>query len=142
MEFLDGSDAVLGTQMFDLRTVVPFPSDSQGEWNQFSVNGTAPANTASVRVSAGATGMMNSGIDPQSAFFDDMALIETLPGAASLRPCPSRVVWCCWGSLLECWASGVAEVVAIRGKLGEKICAARIALKKTIWRMFCDERRS
>jgi hypothetical protein len=94
MEFLDAANSVIGTQSLDLRTVVPFPSDSQGEWNQFSVGGLAPANTSSVRVSAGATGMMNSGINPQSAFFDDFALAETLPGAGGLAtvPEPSCVV--------------------------------------------------
>ena len=88
MEFLDAASAVIGTSTLDLLTVVPYPSDPQGEWNQFSVNGTAPANTVSVRVSAGATGMMSTSINPQSAFFDDFALQETLLGAASFAAVP------------------------------------------------------
>jgi hypothetical protein len=48
-------------------------------WRQFSVNGTAPANAASVRVSAIMLNGVNSGANPQSAFFDDLAL--TVSGA-------------------------------------------------------------
>jgi hypothetical protein len=71
LEFLDAAAAVVGTQMLDLRTV----QMSDGEWRDFSVNGTAPAGTANVRVSVSATGMMNSGINPQSAMFDDFSLM-------------------------------------------------------------------
>jgi len=99
MEFLDALSAVIGTETLDLFTVVPFPApgDEQGVWQQVSVNGTAPADTVSVRVSAGATGMVSSTLpqDPQSAFFDDFALLETLPGAGSLAatvPEPSSVM--------------------------------------------------
>ncbi len=89
MEFLDAASAVIDTQTLDLDDVVPYPTDPQGEWNQFSLNGTAPANTVSIRVSLGATGMANSGLAlPQSAMFDDLSLIETLPGAGSLAAVP------------------------------------------------------
>jgi len=58
-------------------------------WRQFTVDGgTAPANAAFVRVSAGAINMGDSGVNPQSAFFDDFALVETLPGAGSLATVP------------------------------------------------------
>jgi hypothetical protein len=64
------------------------------DWNQYFVNGTAPGGTAFVRVSLGTgefiggvfqagTGMFDSTINPQSAFFDEMSLIETPPGAGS-----------------------------------------------------------
>ncbi len=94
MEFLDAASTVIGTETLDLDAVVPYPTDPQGEWNQFFLNSTAPANTVSVRVSVGATGMADTTINPQSAFFDDMALLETLPGAASLAavPEPSSVL--------------------------------------------------
>lgn len=99
MEFLDASSAVIGTETLDLFDVVPFPGEEnpQGVWQQVSVNGTAPTDTVSVRVSAGATGMVSSTLpaDPQSALFDDFALLETLPGAGSLAttvPEPSSVV--------------------------------------------------
>jgi hypothetical protein len=79
MEFLDNGSTVIGTQNLDLRTV----QINDGTWRQFSLNGTAPAGTVSVRVSAGAANMGNSGVNPQSAMFDDfslMALIAGVPG--------------------------------------------------------------
>ena len=100
MEFLDASSDVIGTETLDLFTVVPFPGvgEEQGVWQQVSVDGIAPTNTVSVRLSAGATGMVPSTLpqDPQSAFFDDFALLEMLPGAgaglAAAVPEPSSVV--------------------------------------------------
>jgi len=79
MEFLDGASTpnVLGTQSLDLRTV----QINDGTFRQFSLNGTAPAGTVTVRVSAGATAMANSGINPQSAMFDDFALLLGGSGA-------------------------------------------------------------
>lgn len=87
LEFLDDGDAVIGTEMIDLADEgqVNDQTDTDGityeDWRQFFVNGTAPTGTTNVRVSLGATGMFGSGINPQSAFFDEMSLIETLPGA-------------------------------------------------------------
>ncbi|MCA9235631.1 MAG: hypothetical protein KDA44_09165 [Planctomycetales bacterium] len=70
MEFLDAGDAVLDTAALDLRTV----QVADGSWQLQSVSGVAPANTANVRVTAGATDMVFN-IDPQqSAFFDDFTL--------------------------------------------------------------------
>jgi len=77
IDFLDGSSNVLGTQSLNLRTV----QINDGTWRQFSLNGTAPAGTVSVRVSAGASAMANSGINPQSAMFDDFALLLGGSGA-------------------------------------------------------------
>jgi hypothetical protein len=75
MEFLNSSNALIGSPVtLDLRTV----QINDNTWRQFSVpTTTAPAGTAFVRVSAGATGMANSGINPQSAMFDDFSLTVT-----------------------------------------------------------------
>lgn len=82
LEYLDASSVLIGSPVIlDLGTVQM--GDSM--WRLFTVDGgTAPDNAAFVRVSAGAINMGDSGVDPQSAFFDDFSLIETLPGAASL----------------------------------------------------------
>jgi hypothetical protein len=104
MEFLNGSMAVIGTEMIDLADEGQVNDDDDdyntsvgyNDWRQFFVNGTAPELTSFVRVSLGATGMFHSGSDPQSAFFDEMSLIETLPGAgaglAAAVPEPASVV--------------------------------------------------
>lgn len=70
MEFLNASNSVIGTQNLDLFTV----QSPDGTWRPFSLNGTAPAGTTNVRVSAGAANMYNTTINPQSAFFDDFSL--------------------------------------------------------------------
>lgn len=82
LEFLDGSNAVIGSPVnLDLRTV----QVNDGNWHQLTMpNATAPAGTVSVRVSAGATGLGNSGIDPQSAMFDDFSLIKVGAGTGNL----------------------------------------------------------
>ncbi|MCA9149928.1 MAG: hypothetical protein KDA92_11535 [Planctomycetales bacterium] len=77
MDFLDAGGTVLSTEVLDLVEAGQF---NDGTWRDFSLTATAPANTAQVRVSAGAIGMYNSGVNPQSAFFDDFSLIETLTG--------------------------------------------------------------
>lgn len=79
LEFLNGA-TVIGSAVLDLATV----QTNDTTWRQFSVNGVAPANSTNVRVSIAATGMYNSGFNPQSAFFDDLSLIETLPGSGAL----------------------------------------------------------
>ncbi len=91
IEYLNAVNAVLGMQSLDLRTV----QLNDGLWRELTLDGgTAPANTAFVRISVGATGMANSLINPQSAFFDDFSLIETLPGAGSLTAVPEPgTVW-------------------------------------------------
>lgn len=104
MEFLDGSDVVIGAPLvLDLLRgpdgILPGdPGDSndgqindadvgpitESDWRQFSLNGIAPDGTEFVRITAGGFGMFNtfpSGSDTsQSAFFDDFSLIEVLPG--------------------------------------------------------------
>jgi hypothetical protein len=112
MEFLDGTGTVIGSPLsLDLRTLTWDAGEGgQGVWQQVSLPGVAPAGTASVRVSAGATGMMNSMIArPQSAMFDDLSLM--LAGAAS-------------GNLL---AAGVPEP-------GSCLLAAMAALSGLAWR--------
>lgn len=82
VEFLDGSNAVIGSPVnLDLRTV----QINDGTWRQLTApTATAPVGTAKVRVSAGATGMANSGINPQSAMLDDFALIQVGAGTGNL----------------------------------------------------------
>jgi hypothetical protein len=81
MEFLDASNAVIGTPaMLDLRTA----QINDDTWRQFFLNSVAPAGTANVRVSVGATGMANSGINPQSAMFDDFSLMLAGSGSGNL----------------------------------------------------------
>jgi hypothetical protein len=81
IEFLDGGGNVIGTPAeLDLRTV----QINDDTWREFSHSAIAPAGTVSVRVSAGATGMANSGINPQSAFFDDFSLMVVGGGGANL----------------------------------------------------------
>jgi hypothetical protein len=81
MEFLDASNAVIGTpQTLDLRTA---GQTNDTTWRQYMLNATSPAGTANVRVSVSGIGMMNSGLDPQSAFFDDLSLdleVAGVPG--------------------------------------------------------------
>ena len=91
VEFLNGTN-VIGTQMLDLKTAGQINDDAGNlepdDWRQFTLNALAPAGTTNVRVSAGATGMYNSGLGAQSAFFDEFSLIETLPGAGGLAAVP------------------------------------------------------
>jgi len=103
LEYLDASSTVIGSPI-----VLDLGDVQQGDavWRQFTVDGgVAPANTAFVRVSAGAINMGDSGFNPQSAFFDDFSLNEILPGAgglaASAVPEPGTFALCslafvCW----------------------------------------------
>lgn len=73
VEFLDGASTpnVLSAVNLDLRNV----QVNDATWRQMTVpTATAPVGTVSVRISAGATGLGNSGINPQSAMFDDFSL--------------------------------------------------------------------
>ena len=94
MEFLDGGGLVIpgpdGTKTFDVATLAwEAGEDNQGIWLQDpAVHGIAPASTASVRVSVGATGMFDTEIAlPQSAMFDDLSL-QLIAGAGSLAAVP------------------------------------------------------
>jgi hypothetical protein len=99
MEFLNGV-TVLDTEYLDIADAGQVPDDNSGtdenggnvefdDWRQFFVNGVAPASTTHVRVSVGATGMFFNDFDGfQAAFFDEMSLIETAPGAGGLASVP------------------------------------------------------
>jgi hypothetical protein len=95
MEFLDGTGTLIpgpdGTKSFDPSTMAwPAGMDNQGIWQQLpAVIGVAPVGTASVRVSVGATGMVNSEVGlPQSAMFDDLSLTTPMAGAGNLAAVP------------------------------------------------------
>jgi hypothetical protein len=97
IEFLNGSMTVIGNHLLDLLDAGQMNDDGDNgsgnvdwaDWRQFSLNAVAPAGTAHVRVSVGATGMFNSELGvAQSAFFDEMSLIETLPGSGGLSTVP------------------------------------------------------
>jgi len=88
IEFLDGATTpnVLSTKTLDIdplcsgggsECVVQIPDKT---WRQFSFSATAPAGTASIRVSAGATGMALGAGNPQSAMFDDFSLTTVVVG--------------------------------------------------------------
>jgi hypothetical protein len=83
VEFLNAANAVIGTPVtLDMRTV----QQNDDTWRQITMpNATAPAGTAFVRVSAGATGMGDSGIPgPQSAMFDQFSLMNLSAGSGNL----------------------------------------------------------
>ena len=108
LDFLNGS-TVIGSQMLDLRNagLDSTANAGQGAWKLLTLMGTAPAMTTNVRVSAYATGMVNSGIDPQGLFFDDFSLMKTGPGSGAAVPEP--------GSL----------ILILTGAIGAAVCARR-----------------
>ncbi|MCI0332771.1 MAG: hypothetical protein L0228_06070 [Planctomycetes bacterium] len=86
MEFLDGSNAVIGAPLVLDLYAAGMRNDDTGniepeDWQQFSLPGTSPAGTASVRVSIEALDLFNTFIpEPMSAFYDDLSLIAVTPG--------------------------------------------------------------
>jgi hypothetical protein len=84
LAFLNASNAVIGTPIeLDLRTV----QQNDNTWRQHTLQGTAPAGTVSVRVTASALDMLanidvGGGLGNQSAFFDDFSLQGPAPGVA------------------------------------------------------------
>jgi len=97
MEFLNAAMSVLSSSTvnpFDVGQMNDDGDNGSGnvdwaDWRLTSLNAVAPAGTAKVRVSLGATGMFASGLGvSQSGFFDEMSLVETLPGAGSLAAVP------------------------------------------------------
>lgn len=72
LAFLDAGNVVIGTPVtVNLKTA---GQANDNTWRQYSVNGVAPAGSVSVRVSAIMNDGVNSGANPQSAFFDDLSL--------------------------------------------------------------------
>jgi hypothetical protein len=85
MEFLDSSNGLIGSPVVLDLYAAGMRNDDGGniepeDWQQFTINGTAPAGAASVRVSVAGEKMVNSGTDPQSAFFDEFSLQGPAPG--------------------------------------------------------------
>ena len=78
IDFLNASNAIIGSQTLDLcqdpGTSGCTLQQNDAVWRQFSFMATAPAGTAKVQVEAGAANMYNTGVNPQSAFFDDFSL--------------------------------------------------------------------
>jgi hypothetical protein len=114
MEFLDGSMGVLSTLTLHLAEDGQVNDDAGNteydDWMQHFLNGVAPLGTANVRVSVGATGMFDSGFNPQSGFFDEMSLIETLPGGAgsgaAAVPEPGSTLLLAFGGVLGMFGFG------------------------------------
>jgi hypothetical protein len=78
-----GPNGPLGPSFWPADGPPPTSDPHQGDWRQVSLPSTvAPAGTANIRVSAGATGMFASGANfAQSALFDDLSLV--VPGSGS-----------------------------------------------------------
>jgi len=71
IEFLDGSNAVIGSASLDVDSV----SIPDGVWRQYGVSAVAPAGTAFVRVTAAMNdGIWEPNVNPQSCFVDDLSL--------------------------------------------------------------------
>jgi hypothetical protein len=82
LEYLNASDVVIGSDVLD---VVDEGQMSDNMWRQYTLDGTAPAGTAKIRVSAGADGMDDreegEPTGNQSAFWDDLVLeLAAAPG--------------------------------------------------------------
>ena len=65
-------------------------------WRQFSFMATAPAGTAKVQVEAGAANMYNTGVNPQSAFFDDFSLTSNAVRAGVPRRTTTAMALSIW----------------------------------------------
>ncbi len=70
LAFLDDSEQVIGTPV--TLDVIGFGNDN--DWYEHELTSTAPAGAAQVRVTAGMTGGVDGGANPQSAFYDDFVL--------------------------------------------------------------------
>jgi hypothetical protein len=115
MEFLDGSNNAIGSPvLLDLyqagmrnSPTAPFQT---GDWQHWATPTTvAPAGTAHVRVSMGGLAMFNSGTNPQSAFFDDLALLQTSgSGTVNLLTGGVPEPTTCWLMVVaSIWALGI-----------------------------------
>jgi hypothetical protein len=79
LEYLDADEAVLDTDVLNVMTAGQI---KDGMWRQFTLDGTAPAGTVEVRVTAGGNNMVGNQDMPslQSAFWDDLVLESAAPG--------------------------------------------------------------
>jgi hypothetical protein len=72
IDFLDAANVLLASTELDLR----FLQSNDSTWRRHELSGIAPAGTAFVRARASMIdGILNPGVNPQSAFFDDFELI-------------------------------------------------------------------
>jgi hypothetical protein len=91
MQFLNGTTPIGSEMILDLYAA-GMRNDTDGEdpvepedWQQFTMpTATAPPGATAVRVSVKGLDMFNSSANPQSAFFDDLSLIETDDDPAGL----------------------------------------------------------
>ena len=89
IDFLNSSNAVIGSQTLDLcqdpGTSGCTLQQNDNTWRQFSTLATAPAGTSFVQIEAGAANMYDTGVNPQSAFFDDLSLTSNAVGRRAGR---------------------------------------------------------
>jgi hypothetical protein len=157
IEFLDNADMPIAgsTQTLDVDlgpdglydgddpstgTVENNPLDGQANdstWRQFTIAGTAPAGTVSVRVTAAGLQMLNSGASPQSAFFDDFSLdgpevIDIDPDldmdgdvdGADILLIQRGLGTTTTGAFIDAWKSGFASAVVAAGAVPEPTSGA------------------
>jgi hypothetical protein len=79
LEYIDSSEAVIGTDVVDIKDAGQLTDNT---WRQFTLEGTAPAGTTEIRVTAGASGMdaNEENTTNQSAFWDDLVLMSASAG--------------------------------------------------------------
>jgi hypothetical protein len=73
LEYLDASENVIDTDVVNVKNAGQMADNT---WRQFTLEGTAPAGTVEIKVTAGATGMdaNEEMTSTQSAFWDDLVL--------------------------------------------------------------------
>jgi hypothetical protein len=88
LDFLDAANNVLaGSVQIELKAngQTNDPETSTRDWMQHTLAATAPVGTVNVRVRASMVdGVVNSGVNPQSAFVDDFSLTIPEPASAML----------------------------------------------------------
>jgi hypothetical protein len=71
LDYLDAAEEVIETDVLDIKDAGQLADNT---WRQFTLEGTAPAGTVEIRVTAGATSMDANEVNTslQSAFWDDL----------------------------------------------------------------------
>jgi hypothetical protein len=89
LEFLDAADALLpGSVVLDLRTTA---QTNGGDWLQHTISAVAPGDTVNIQVRASMVdGLLNPGVNPQSAFVDDFTLLAS--GSSVPEPSSSALL--------------------------------------------------